>query len=486
MNIKNLIKGIWFSTLVSLSLASSYSGDCKKIESYIKSNVKGSVSNYLQSCKVNSSGKLTSLKISDSYLTENNIKNILSYKTIKELYYISECNSGNCIKKKEQFPSAISKLTNLTKLTFYSNHYKGSDESYEHYYYQIYSNTIKPLKNLKYLYFDFVKFSTSYAEEIATLTKLETIKLYNCQFESLNSFKNLKNLYDLKIVAKKIYETNYTSLHDTQLTEIPKFVFSLTKLKDLVLLGHLITKIPSELSTLKNLEYLDLHKNQIDDVIPESLNNLKKLTFIDFDNNVRIKGKTLTIDGLEECYYYKFHNSTYFEYLDFDDICIAKDLKCLKDYPYKKCGSKTGTISTNGRCGEDFGRCPSGKCCSKYGYCGVTDAHCGNGCQSEFGECNIKATTTRKNTTSTKKTKATTTRKNTTSTKKTKATTTRKNTTSSKKSKATATIKISTNGRCGVEYGRCPSSKCCSKYGYCGVSDEYCGNGCQSKYGLCN
>jgi len=61
MNIKYILKGIFFTTLVSLSLASDYSGDCKEIESYIKKNVKGNVNNYLQSCEVNSSGKLKSL-----------------------------------------------------------------------------------------------------------------------------------------------------------------------------------------------------------------------------------------------------------------------------------------------------------------------------------------------------------------------------------------------------------------------------------------
>jgi len=45
-------------------------------------------------------------------------------------------------------------------------------------------------------------------------------------------------------------------------------------------------------------------------------------------------------------------------------------------------------ISTNGKCGKSEGRCPSGQCCSKYGYCGRSSAHCKIGCQSEFGICN--------------------------------------------------------------------------------------------------
>jgi len=46
-------------------------------------------------------------------------------------------------------------------------------------------------------------------------------------------------------------------------------------------------------------------------------------------------------------------------------------------------------LTTDYRCGKKYGtRCPYGECCSRYGWCGVTKAHCGKGCQSEFGVCN--------------------------------------------------------------------------------------------------
>lgn len=40
-------------------------------------------------------------------------------------------------------------------------------------------------------------------------------------------------------------------------------------------------------------------------------------------------------------------------------------------------------------CGPSAGnkKCPSGYCCSKYGYCGTSDDHCKSGCQSQFGTC---------------------------------------------------------------------------------------------------
>ncbi|OUM59969.1 carbohydrate-binding module family 18 protein [Piromyces sp. E2] len=41
-------------------------------------------------------------------------------------------------------------------------------------------------------------------------------------------------------------------------------------------------------------------------------------------------------------------------------------------------------------------------------------------------------------------------------------------------------------GKCGKEYGSCDNNECCSKYGYCGKSSEYCGKGCQSEFGRCD
>ena len=44
--------------------------------------------------------------------------------------------------------------------------------------------------------------------------------------------------------------------------------------------------------------------------------------------------------------------------------------------------------SNKDRCGKDYGHCDSNDCCSLYNWCGTTEDHCGNGCQSEYGNCN--------------------------------------------------------------------------------------------------
>jgi len=60
--------------------------------------------------------------------------------------------------------------------------------------------------------------------------------------------------------------------------------------------------------------------------------------------------------------------------------------------------------------------------------------------------------------------------------------------TTTKASNANSNIPISTNkdGRCGASYGKCPNNECCSKYGYCGTSSDYCSAGCQTQFGRCN
>ncbi|ORX76333.1 hypothetical protein BCR32DRAFT_183369, partial [Anaeromyces robustus] len=105
------------------------------------------------------------------------------------------------------------------------------------------------------------------------------------------------------------------------------------------------------------------------------------------------------------------------------------------------------TISTDTSCGPDNGNtdCPAGQCCSKYGWCGTGDKYCGIGCQEKYGICNSIV-------------------------------------------ESDHSKKISTDNRCGPDNGdtECPSGQCCSKYGWCGTGDKFCGIGCQEEYGICN
>lgn len=119
---------------------------------------------------------------------------------------------------------------------------------------------------------------------------------------------------------------------------------------------------------------------------------------------------------------------------------------------------QAATISKNARCGASYGDATClgsswGSCCSKYNFCGSTEAYCSveQGCQSGFGTCTGLST-----------------------------------------GGTTTGLAVSKNGNCGEKSGQtCLNSmfgNCCSQYGYCGNSNLYCAqsSGCQVKYGKCD
>lgn len=113
------------------------------------------------------------------------------------------------------------------------------------------------------------------------------------------------------------------------------------------------------------------------------------------------------------------------------------------------------TYSQDGQCGPAHNNllCDpnstvySGSCCSQYGWCGSTAAHCGTGCLSGCG-----------------------------------------NTPSTPVASTAATVPARDDGRCGKDFGgaSCDAKGayggCCSSYGYCGSTDGHClvANGCQN------
>jgi len=121
-------------------------------------------------------------------------------------------------------------------------------------------------------------------------------------------------------------------------------------------------------------------------------------------------------------------------------------------------------VSLDGRCGEEFGVCREGYCCSKWGWCGNTDFHCSidNGCNSKFGACNTVDTSVDQYGDANENNNI--------------ETETQEN-----------IIKISLDGKCGEGLGVCREGYCCSKWGWCGKSDIHCNvkEGCNPQYGIC-
>lgn len=137
--------------------------------------------------------------------------------------------------------------------------------------------------------------------------------------------------------------------------------------------------------------------------------------------------------------------------------------------------------STDGTCGPNHGNtlCDpnstvyKGTCCSSYGWCGNTPAHCGTGCQSGCTGAAPVTSNGGATTTVSSKTQATS------------AAATSQEPVLGVPSTAPATGPATTDGTCGANNantvcGNWPQGSCCSAYGFCGNTTAHCGNGCQS------
>lgn len=137
----------------------------------------------------------------------------------------------------------------------------------------------------------------------------------------------------------------------------------------------------------------------------------------------------------------------------------------------------TGAVSTDGTCGTQGNNqvclgSSFGNCCSQYGYCGTTTDHCGTGCNTLFGNCGTNANP---------------------SSAPSSTPSSAPSSTSSSAPAPTGALKTSTDGTCGGNSGfTCvgfvldgAKSECCSQYGYCGASTDYCGTGCNPLAGNC-
>jgi len=422
MNIKNLLKGLNLALLASIAFAS----DCDEIQKYLQER-KIDYNYNIRKCVCTKDGKLDTIKITNENLEEKDLNKILSYNTIKNLDYYHGLYCENCdddveFSKYDKVPKAITKLPKLETLSLSYNGYREYARD------TIGKDVLKLSNTVKSLTLAGVEINEDNVNEISKLTNLETLNIIS----SVRARKDME--FDALKSLTKLTTLEITDFHHFELENIPNFIYSLTNLKSLTIKGQNIKTIPDKLSTLKNLTYLDLSGNQIDSELPESLNNLSKLEHINLQENVNIKGKTLTNSSLKKCIY----ESKY-------SLCKAKDMNCFENnVTFEACKSdKTNVISSDGRCGKDYGKCPSGQCCSKYGWCGTKDNYCKpeSGCQSEYGTC--------------------------------------KTNDDSKK--------ISNNNRCGKDYGSCPSGQCCSKYGWCGTDDKYClaAKGCNPEFGKC-
>lgn len=157
--------------------------------------------------------------------------------------------------------------------------------------------------------------------------------------------------------------------------------------------------------------------------------------------------------------------------------------------------------SHTGRCGPSTGLDCYGKadgpCCSSYGWCGFSPAHCGAGCQNDFGICDSFSSGKPPHSISTseKGSKASLSIDVVPSAKPTPSVHSAQPTTSVHSAQPTPSIRkhyvTSPDGHCGGKDGyTCEGfsgGPCCSSSGWCGTSFGHCAplQGCQPAFGKC-
>jgi len=410
MIIKGFIKFLVLTlSLVSVTLA--FEGDCIEINNIINKEVPSGKylidEDILQTCRVEN-GRVTQLTFLGGCISLDTFKKILNYKTsirklviyetdltqshidaIGDISSLEELEFSNCKLEKNLKLDALYSIYSLTLI------------------YTDFTDIIKDFrkfKNLKNLEIDLIEnIPSGIIETIFDLDFLEVLYLYSINDVNWSKLKNLdalKEFYcsqchmksipdslfqlgNLQIISlygneipeipddiRKLQNLRKLELTDNQITEIPKAVTELTNLQKLLLGSNLIKSIPDELENLKklydlslgnnqlekfpsvlknlqNLQYLDLDNNKIYDVLPEYLNDLPKLTMIYLNNNGNIKGKVLTNDSLEVCYYDKDY-----------DLCVpkGKEIKCFgDDYNFKTCDDNASSNPTeNDECNDFY------------------------------------------------------------------------------------------------------------------------------------
>ncbi|KAK9465999.1 hypothetical protein V1512DRAFT_30622 [Lipomyces arxii] len=85
--------------------------------------------------------------------------------------------------------------------------------------------------------------------------------------------------------------------------------------------------------------------------------------------------------------------------------------------------------------------CPDNLCCSSNGWCGSDWDYCGPGCQSKFGSCTALG--------------------------------------------PDSPLPTVVDKQCGPKLGICGNGQCCSAFGWCGTTADYCAYGCQADFGAC-
>eukprot|EP00833_Pecoramyces_ruminatium_P004297 jgi/Orpsp1_1/1178329/evm.model.c7180000064880.1 len=268
MQFKTIFKSLLLTYLCSSAYAAPSKDECKDLKAYLTGNKASSLS----SCKNNSKGEISELKVSSENLSKEDYAKIFSYTTIKKLEYYDEYSDCAGLK------NGISNLKNLEELNVKS--FRGS----------IAPGVLKDLKSLKSFTFntgdyDYSELSQENINDLSTLSNLRNLKLVFVPIhEDKLNFSPLKNL---KVTSLTLETNGKAGIRSKELIKNLKNLKELT-IKDFKLRDEEIKAIKSS----KSLEKLIIDNDDIKEV-PKyvyEIPNLKKVKFNGKEVAVNNKG----------------------------------------------------------------------------------------------------------------------------------------------------------------------------------------------------
>jgi len=391
MGFKLLSKALLVALCAKSVISQPVKGKCAEAVDYFSNKTYGSDkyeypegTDIVMHC-AEKNGKITELSLLADCITEEDVNKVISGNPIEKLtiyHNVFDHEQYPSCDVLEHVPKSVSKLTTLKSLNI--NFTYGTSKN----------DILRIPSSVKELTLGPHEFNQKEIKALVSLTNLESITFVGTRFEEgvdYTPFETLKKLtsvdFDTRYPRGAIGLSNvnnelikhlpnlkylrvsnmYVQGVDDNGDEVEEIdVSPLTKLEKLIIYDCNLKTVPENVKYLKNLKVLNLDYNSDVSALPEFLCNFKDLS-------ISLKGTH------------------------------AKKLKCPKKTTTttttkaKPTSTKTTSnakpttkVSTDGRCGPEFGSCPSGYCCSKWGWCGVTDAHCSvsAGCLSEFGKCN--------------------------------------------------------------------------------------------------
>ncbi|WP_299901334.1 leucine-rich repeat domain-containing protein [uncultured Aquimarina sp.] len=248
-------------------------------------------------------------------LSNKNLKSIpeeiRAYKNLRELNI-----SDNQI---ENIPEWIEELSNLETLDFTNNNIKKIPQS------------VYRLKKLRYLYCSSNEI-TFLSDTIAELKRLKRLSLHQTKIKELpnaigllsnlryisfpdnitlpKTFRNLQKLFNVGASPRTLLE-NYEeirrlnlveiNLSELGLTELPDWVLDIKSLSKLFLTGNNLKTLP-DLSSLSNLNMIELCNNNLSKVPADSLKGLQNVRLYVYNNNIADKEDYDTQDKINALY----------------------------------------------------------------------------------------------------------------------------------------------------------------------------------------